>query len=785
MTNVRSFFKFLSRNKAYTAINLFGLSISLMFVILIANYTINECTVDKGVEKADRIYTIASEQFIGSGFWNGQKLHARYPEIENYCNAVAQGEMDIKIQETKYNAEYLCVDTSFFSMFSTQLIEGDTKTALISTDNVVVSEQFARKAFGTESPIGKTIKFAGESNKERVVVGIIPNFDNSVFPNFDLLMNSMVMSNYNPGITVESMDNSATTAVFLLTRKGADLTSKTDEIAEYFKEYFWPYKGGAFKKVILVPFNDIYFSPINSFSCLRRGEPKLLAILIAVGTLILLFSILNYINLTTAQTGFRAKEMATRRLLGSSRAALFGNLIFESFIMCAIALIIGLILAALASPFINSLLYSEIDISTNLSWSYMSMYLAATVLLAVISGAIPAYVISNFKPIEVVRGSFRRKNSMIYSKFLIGLQNIITIALIGGSITMLWQYNHLLNAPMGYTYDNIIDISTWNGFRDYAQVKEVRNSLLQLPCVDDVALSAGTPLSGGNNNTISYGNDNMVSFQQLIGDSSFFKMLNLRIKRDNHPAELTYYYNEHAFKELGLSEDVPSIKFGKNKDSENPVAGVFYDFKVRNMLSKPMSVRLMNVKDYDNIQGQDWFNFPWDILVKINGNQDIAFETVKNTVLKITEAPEFEGDYIANNIKKSYAEQGRILRILLIFTGIAIIISTLGLLAMSTYYIQQRQMEVAVRKIFGSTSNEVLLKLVSNFMKIVLIAFVVAIPVIWVVMNHWLSDFDYRIALSPLIFVGAGIISCIISFISVYWQSNRAANTNPIKWLKN
>lgn len=477
--------------------------------------------------------------------------------------------------------------------------------------------------------------------------------------------------------------------------------------------------------------------------------------------------------------------MATRRLLGSTRRALFITLIGESFVMCTAAFIAGLLMAIATTPFTNSLLYSNIDLSTNLSLNAVLCYFGLITLLSVISGIIPAYIITSFKPIEVVHGTFRHKTSMIYSKFLIGFQSIITTALIGCSITMIWQVKHLINAPLGYSIENIVDIPTWGTFRNYSQIKEVTAKLEQLPCVDYVALGRGTPLSGGNNNTLSYGPDRMVSFQILYGDSAYFKMFNFRLKRDNQLAGNHAFYNEYTFKELGISEDEPVIKLGSNHEREQQVGGIYHDFTIRNLLWKPTSCMLLNVKNFDDIYKKPNGNlFPWDILVKTNGDHNLAIEAIKKIILETTEAPEFEGKYMEDQLLECYAEQERTSKILLIFTAIAIIISTLGLFAMSTYYIQQRQMEIAVRKIFGSTSKEVLIKLISRFMHIVGISFVISVPIIWYVMSEWLKGFEYKISLSPLIFIAAGIVSSTIAAATVYMQSYRAANTNPIDSIK-
>lgn len=752
-----------------------------MFIILIASYVVRNLTIDSYVEKADRIYAISNERYLGTGYWNGQHLKARYPEIEEACGITGGESISVYINNKEHSPKVLFADTTFFEMFSIKLIEGDAKNALISRNNIVISKSFANKTFGTDNPVGRSVVFGeGDNKKERVVVGIMPDIENSFFPESDIITNFLNMEDYNPGITSLEMNNAGATVMFFLEKEGADLLSKTDDIAEFFKTYFWTYKGGSSKEVIFVPFKELYFSDYQSYVT-NNGDWTFVIILISVGFLILLFSVANYINLTVAQTGFRAKEMATRRLLGSSRKSLFGKLILESILMTFVAFFIGFALAVSIEPFANDLLQSKISLLKDFDGIYLISYVSLILFVSLISGIIPAAIISNFQPIEVVRGAFRRKTSMIYGKILITFQNIITIALIGGSITMVWQIHHLINAPMGYSYDNIIDVSTWSGFKNYGQIKTAINDLNQLPFVKDVAQSLGTPLDGGNNNTIAYGKERMISFQTIMGDSSFFKMLNLKIKRDNNLAEKSgWYFNEYAFKTMEIDENSLSVKMGEEKDQEIKIAGVFYDFKVRSLLNNATACRLRILDSFDEKSEEELY--PWNILVQIddNYNREEAFNTVKDVLIKASGSTEINMMYIEDQIREAYAGQKRTSDIVLIFTFIAILISSLGLLAMSTYFIQQRRKEIGVRKVFGSTGNEILIRLIGNFMRLVIIAFIISIPIIWYFMSWWLEGYAYRIALSPLIFVCAGIFSTLVAFITVLWQSVIAANQNPV-----
>lgn len=779
---MKSFFVFLSRNKLYTFINIFGLSVSLMFVILIATYITKSLTTDSGVEKADRIYVIATENYIGTGFWNGKKLQERYPEIENSCTVVLFGDYAVSVGNNSFSAVPLFADTTFFSMFSVKMIEGDPHNALADKQNVVLSREFANKVFGTTSPLGQQIKIE-RLQKTYTVSGIVENMKNSIFPDFDILTHAENVGLSNRSITDEHMSNAAASKVFLLAKPGTDLIARTNDILEYFKTYFWIYRGGAWKEVLLVPFKDIYFSHLKS-DMINQGNWSFVVILMSVGAIILLFAVLNYINLTTAQMGFRAKEMAMRRLIGSSRSALFANLIKEALVMCAMAFVLGLMLAKMVEPYANELLQTKIDVTASIGWERALVYMAGVLALSLLAGVIPAYAISNFKPIEVVRGTFKRRTKMVYSKVLIAFQNVITIALIGGAITMIWQVRHLTNAPMGYNTKNMVNISVWGVCNSWSEMLALSNTLKQQPCVEALSMTQGAPWDGGNNYTISYGKDKMLSFQVFKSDSTFFTILGLQMKHDNHPAKREWYYTEETFRQLEVPEDSKEFKIGKDLEDTYTVGGVYHDFTLRSKLSEPHPTMLLNFGSFETQNRDSVQIMPWQFIVKVKGDERAAFNQIKAATLAQTGAPTFTGKLVTDIIKKMYEQENRTARIVLIFTIIAIIISSLGLLAISTYYVQQHRRDIAINRVFGATPANVLVQITLGFMKIIGVAFVVAVPIIWYIMSQWLNGFSYRIALTPLIFVLVGIVAALIAFGMVYWQTSRAAKENPVKALQ-
>lgn len=555
--NFRSFFNFLGRNKLYAAINIFGLSVSLMFVILIADYTLRQLTCDDYHAKADRIYVIGNEECITSGYYLQKYLRDRYPEIESTCAVAVSGQstdatQPVEVGLQKYSATILFADTTFFRIFDYQLLDGDREQVLASRDNVVLSESFARKVFGTFNPMGQVIRFPDEE-KSYVVSGVVRDIDRSVIPNMDIIMRAERLCDINSA-NDEHMSNSGAVTTFILARPGADLTAKIPDMLDYFKEIYWIYKGNVYQHVTLTPLRDVYFLSQNNDGGFNYGSWPFVMILFGVGAVILLFAVMNYINLTVAQTGFRAKEMAARRLLGASRGEIILKLILESTFLCVVAFVIALFLAAAVEPGASRLLGSKIGVWQDMTPAVVACYAAFIVVLGVVAGFIPAMMVSRYKPVDIVRGSFRHRTKMFYSKVLITIQNVITIVLIATSLTIGLQIRHLISAPMGYNTADILDIST-EIFLGKKQIAQFREELLREPCVEAVALGCGTPHDRGNNNTMQYGPDRMIGFQIFIGDSTYFRILGLERLRDNHLARMNddnmVFINQHALRELG------------------------------------------------------------------------------------------------------------------------------------------------------------------------------------------------------------------------------------------
>lgn len=773
--NFKSFFKFLEKNKLYTFIEVFGLSVSLMFVVLMACFTAQELTTDNFHENKDQLYFLASEESFGFAYRLAERIKDRYPEIEEVCPIINYYKKSpVKLTENNINADLLFADSTFFKMLSFQISQGNKEVPLAARNYAVISESFARRAFPGKDPLGQLLQL--QDSVTLTVNAVMKDIRNSSIPYADIIVRIDNIKHWNQSLDSYSYDNYGTAPILVQAKPNTDLKTKEEDLLTFLKDEVWVYKKEGIKTVSFVPIKEAYFSIVKGYEgyLLDQGDRTFTLILLSVGILILIFAIINYINLTVAQTGFRAKEMATRRLLGSSRGELFVRLIIESSLLTFISFGIALFLCYLLIPSANNLLQACIDLSYIFRPGSILIAIAVLIIIGFLSGLLPAMIISNAQAIEVVKGGFRKKTKMVYSKVFITFQHIITIALVTAALVMVIQINYLIKAPLGYQTENIINLEVIE-LGDKQTILTLANEFKQLATTQQVAFCQGTPFDTGNNH--SYSKDGKhTKFHVFTGDDAFWEMMGFEIQQENHVAsDNAYYLSRMAINTLELTENDTSFEFKSLSDKRLLVAGIIKDFQLQNILYETFPVLLSRKKVEDF--------FPWNILIQTTGDPFIAYNDIKDTYERIT-GFEFTGKFIDQEIEHSFDQQSKTSKMLVLFAAIAILLSLLGLIAMSTYFIQQRSREIAVRKVFGSSISEVLRRLIFTFLYYVIIAFVIVTPAIWYIMQQWLEGYSYRISLHPWIFISSGLFCMFLSFITVFWQSYQAACMNPVVSIK-
>ena len=770
---MKSFWNFLKKNKLYGAINLVGLTVSMAFVLLLAAYIQRQLTTDSFQKNADRIYVIANEDNVTMGYWLDKHLKNNFPEIEKGCCVanVASADAFTIGGELVYGST-MAADSTFFEMFSYDLVEGNKADWRVSWDRCMVSREFANVHFGDKDPIGQVVTY-NNGNYQLTVCGIYEDFGNSILKAPDVLLRGEIMTKINSANN-EGMSNAGSGICFVMAYPDADLQARQGDILDWCEKNFWVYKS-QYDKVRLIPLRDMYF--LNEgirygSDTIQFGNRSFVNLLLAMCLLLLAFAVLNYINMTTALTGFRAKEMATRRLVGADKRSIFLKVISESTLICGISMLLAILLAEALAPAASRILEYQVSIFKAITPVNVLLVLGFIVILGILSGLVPALLIQKAQPIEIVRGTLRLKTKTVYSKVIIIVQNVVAIIMLVSALTMGLQIRHMISADLGYNTKDILVVD--NAFGQTGQIRPLLDRLRAEPCVEEVGQGDGIPLGGTNNRTMELPDGRWVSFQQIQGDDKYFDILGLKVKQDNH--QRAWWLNEYAFKQIGIEETATEFQSAKNGTRQ--IGGIYYDFKIR-PLEADQSAALI----YNRGENPD-DDYPWVLLVKTTGDQAAAKKQVEAACKEVFPDRLFEAQYIEEMIEDGFADESRVLNIVLIFTLLSILVSALGLFAMSSYYMQQEIRSVSVKKVFGADYSGVLKELVLSFMKMVGIAFVIGVPIAWFIMNRWLSGYGHRINLHWWIFALAGLAVAIIAAISVLYQSVKTAQTNPAEALK-
>ncbi|MCR4849214.1 MAG: FtsX-like permease family protein [Bacteroidales bacterium] len=771
---MKSFLNFLKRNKLYSLINLVGLTVSMAFVLLLAVYVQRQLSTDAFQENADRIYLVAPENSFTMAYWTDKHLRNMLPEIEKSAAVLKMGDgMEFTVDNEIVNANLTIADSCFFDMFSYDLTAGSKADWKISWDRCMVSEAFANTHFGDKDPIGRVVQLNMGGGIALTVCGVYKDFGNSILHTPDVLARGEVLSKVYPNHN-EAMAQSNGGACFVMTYPGADLETRHEDIVNFLKDNYFVYKSGQSTDVRIIPLRKVYFTE-GADSTIVTGNRKFVHLLLTVCLVLLLFAVLNYVNLSTALIGFRAKEMATRRLVGATKTGIFMKMIVECIALCTVAMVLAILLAEAIAPSASTLLEYPISVFGVASVGNVLLVIAFVIVLGFLAGLVPALLIQKAQPIEIVRGSLRLKTKTVYSHVIIIVQNAISVVMLVAALTMFLQVRMLITADLGINTKDILVID--NTFAKTSELQPMVERFKSEPFVEEIGKGTLIPAVGGFMGwSVQLPDESYCSFKVMNGDDAYFKILGIKEKQDNHIPDASWL-TESSFRRLGLDESATELQ---TKEGPLPIGGVYYDFGMH-----PLEVSngdwmgmVRNYKD-ELPEGQCHL-----LVVKVNGNHKAATARLEEIAKEFYPDKIFEAHYMEDMIKLYFAKESRILRIVLIFTLLSMLVSALGLFAMSSYYMQQERCAVAVKKVFGAEYGGVLRELVLKFMKMVAVAALIGIPVAWFIMHRWLEDYTHRISLSWWIFALAGIAVAMLAFISVIWQSIKTARTNPATVLK-
>ncbi len=791
---MKSYLKFLSRNKLYTVIEAVGLAVSLAFVILIGSYVVQQNEVAHESPEWKRTFVMGSDEFLGLTYWDKEELEINIPEVEAVTHMALLWQPTILIGENLVRGTGMEADAEFFQVFPEyQIIEGNVKDFASKTD-VLISQSLANQiAQNGESVVGSTIKV---DETERTIKGVYADFEDAYFMPCEVITHISNSWAANQSKSFNSIGNYST---WFRVRQDADLAEMQTKVkALLHKNYDETWKAERVDKWKPYRMDEAFFFEGSPTGLNRSGNKQMLNLLSVVVLLLLLSAIFNYVNLNLALTGKRAKEMATRRLLGADRNAILWKYIVESVAFTAMCFVAALILAYLLAPMMNNLVSTTdpevvaafdemgVRLSFMMTPGYILAYLAVILILGTICGLLPAYVASRYKPIDVIKGSFRRKNKMVLSRVFIVVQNVLAVFLIAMALVMEAQMQHMLSRPTHAAVDNLYYIEY--SARDYDMAKLFQDKVRALPFVTKVGMGRGMP--GLINMTIGVKVDeeHHVDMPVILCDSTYFQLLGLEVEEDfNHPLVHSLWMSESAFRAAGVSDTTTTFPRRINMNGAQPefIGGIVHDFPTSSASSKEI-----NPNGGIIVTKAEELNYSNCLLIGTTGEDKSYDEAIRKAYRDYrleqsgTEEPAWLYGFMRELNYKQLEPERRTLRLVELFAVLSVLIALLGLLAMSTYFADENTKQIAIRKVFGSDVMHEIWRNVKNYMVMVGIACIIGIPLAIWASQLYLERFAYRIEGYSWIFAVAVIISLVIAFGTVLWQTLKAAKTNPAVELK-
>ena len=763
---MKSYLKFLSRNKLYTAIEAVGLAVSLAFVIIIGSYVWQQYAVTWENPDRERVYVPGTPGFPALTYGFPDAI-GNIPEIESVsrmCNVVVHP----VIRGENTEAESVGVEPAFFEICPQfRFVEGSADV-LSAPTNAILSASFARKH---SLSVGEALDITGSSY---VVGAILEDLKGTVIKPYDIFLNAAVYKD-----EWQPFDNYGSTVTLIKVRPETDRKELYDKLESVCKDVYSSIYGQSFfEHLELSRYDELFFKETEGF--FRHGDKATLKILMLVGLLLLLSAILNYINLSVALTGKRAKEMAVRQLSGASRAGVIWKYVAESIAFTAVCFAAGLLLAEAFCPAMNALLNNP-DIPIKVIWSpgYIVAYIVIILLVGALCGIFPAMMAGRYKPVDVMKGGYRRKSKMVFSKVFIVLQNALAVILIALAITMEAQMRKTQERPMNCNIDDIFFLKDFSGEDD----TPLKDALEALPCVRRIGRSSGVPgsINMGQYSTTRDGQD--ILYKLIRMDSTAFSMFGFEILEDFHAPQFnSVWFSDKSFTATGFDADYHDISGTLSRRTKGceQVAGVFKSFPTNNANIGEEDYAIVSLMRSDDIPFAGW-------VIETTPDRKAAKAQILEAYDNYIKGKQIYGSlafWVDENIAEAWKPARNNMRLVEIFMLLSILIALLGLVAMSTYYADEKSRDIAVRKVFGGTVDTEAWRTIWDYMVLVGIACIIGIPIAVYAAQEYLKDFIYKLEGYWWIFVVAVLLTGLIAFVSVIWQVLKAARTNPATELK-
>ncbi len=798
----------LLKNKTFSLINIAGLASGLACFILIALYVADELSYDRFNEKANRIYRINSDIVFG-----GNKLHMAvtadpmgaalkkdYPEVEQYTRIYASnGAKLVKKGNTFINEQNVAhADSTLFDVFTLPAISGDTKNALNEPNTVVITESTAKKYFGTAEAVGKTIETNDNSSTLYKVTAVIKDIPHNSHFNFDFIF-SMDNAGYEWG-----QYTSHNFHTFLLLKPGVNYKAFEKNFPQFIDKYIMPQvrqfmniksmdemeKAGNKLQYSLMPLTDIHLHSDRFPELGVNGSIQYVYIFSAVALFVLLLACVNFMNLSTARSASRAKEVGIRKVLGTEKKSLIRQFLTESTLMAAISMVLAIIIVWATMSYFNDLSGKNLAITDLFKPGYFALLLLLPLIVGLLAGSYPAFYLSSFKPISVLKGKLNegfKKSSL--RNVLVVFQFGTSIMLIVGTIIVYRQLNFIQTKKLGFNKDQVLVINNTYALGENATA--FKNEVSKLAGVNISTFANFLPVANSSRNDNTYSSEavmdikNSLSAQSWVIDYDYIKTLGMEmVSGRNFSKEYgsdsnAIIINETAAKVLGYDNPLGKKLYTNYQDQSGTrlisydIIGVVKNFHYESLKQTvgPLLFKL------GNSTGATAFKISTANVQGLVKNIESKWKTMASGM-------PFSYQFLDESFGNMYREEQRTGKLGLTFAVIAILIACLGLFGLSTYMAEQRIKEIGVRKVLGASVSNITAMLSKDFIKLVLLSAVIAFPLSWWFMNKWLQDFAYRIDISWWIFALAGIIALLIAVLTVSSQAIKAALSNPVKSLR-
>ncbi len=786
------------KHKSFTLINVFGLAAGLTACMLIVLYIQHELSFDQFHQKKQQIvrtimhYSIegTANKTVMTGTKVGPALKRDFAEIEQFVRvadpAFSQQKVVIKKGEQQFNeSRFLWADSTFFEVFSFSLLKGDAATALNGTNKVVVTEAMARKYFGNENPIGQILRL--EDRVDYTVTGVAANTPSNSQLQFDFVASFMSLS-----AAKTEMWWTANYVTYFLLKPSASASQLQAKLPAYMRKQSAETEmtGNNFLTYQFEPLTDVHLRSEAEGGIIASGDIRYIYIFSAIALLILIIATTNYMNLTTARATERAKEVGVRKVMGAVRGQLFWQFLGESMVVTLVALLLSIVLTVLLLPLFNTLSERELTLQLLLQPAGIGALVGAWLVVSCIAGSYPSVALSYFQPIKALKGAFKNTASgLALRKSLIVLQFMISVFLVIGTLVVKNQLHFIQNKKLGYDKQHVIALTT-DG-RTNKNLPALKNELRQNPNVKSISLAYETPTFikwGDGLETVGTATPVQKMITAFPCDEDMTETLNLelvagsdlssedleRLKgKDESQADYRFLLNETMIKQLGWK---PAEAIGKKVrvgGRTGEVKGIVRDFHFASM-KQPIGPLVIFPVTWGNV-----------LLVKLTGNnlpQTLTF--LENKWKTFAPHRPFTYTFLNDEYNQMYANENRINQVFTYFSALAVLLACLGLLGLSAYVTAQRTKEIGIRKVLGASTASITTLLSADFLKLVMIAILIASPLAWYAMTYWLNDFAYRIEIEWWVFVVAGLTAVGIALVTVSTQSIKAALTNPVKSLK-